>query len=112
MTNLEILKSIAEQLMSKRTVELQDQSIPVKRTSSHRLRMVTFELDGRKYDAIEQNRDKPSRWGQLARKGHNVVQFRDVATNKYVAVAIDGDESVRQVNLKQMLGTYYDGSSI
>lgn len=94
MTNLEILKSIAEQLMSKRTVELQGQSIPVKRTSSHRLRMVTFELDGRKYDAIEQNRDKPSRWGQLARKGHNVVQFRDVATNKYVAVAMDGDVKV------------------
>jgi hypothetical protein len=88
---LEILKSIAEQLMSQPTVEVEGRSIPVKRTSSHRLRMVTFELDGRKYDAIEQNRDKPSRWGQLARKGHKVVQFRDVMTNKYVAVAIDGD---------------------
>jgi hypothetical protein len=94
MSNLEILKSIAEQLMSQPTVEVEGRSIPVKRTSSHRLRMVTFELDGRKYDAIEQNRDKPSRWGQLARKGHKVVQFRDVMTNKYVAVAIDGDVKV------------------
>ncbi len=94
MSNLEILKSIAEQLMSQPTVELQGQSIPVKRTSSHRLRMVTFEMDGRKYDAIEQNREKPSHWGQLARKGHRVVQFRDVMTNKYVAVAIDGDVRV------------------
>ena len=94
MSNLEILKSIAEQLMSQPAVEVHGESIPVKRTSSHRLRMVTFELDGRKYDAIEQNREKPSRWGQLARKGHKVVQFRDVETNKYVAVAIDGDVKV------------------
>ena len=94
MSNLEILKSIAEQLMSQSTVDVQGQPIPVKRTSSNRLRMVSFELDGRRYDAIEQNREKPSRWGQLARKGHKVVQFRDVATNKYIAVAIDGDVKV------------------
>ncbi len=94
MSNLEILKSIAEQLMSQPTVDVQGQSIQVKRTSSNRLRMVSFELDGRKYDAIEQNREKPSRWGQLARKGHKVVQFRDVATNKYIAVAVDGDVKV------------------
>jgi hypothetical protein len=94
MSNLEILKSIAEQLMSQTTVEVQGQSIPVKRTSSHRLRMVIFELDGRKYEAIEQNREKPSRWGQLARKGHKVVQFRDVITNKYIAVAVDGDVKI------------------
>jgi hypothetical protein len=75
-------------------VDVQGQSIPVKRTSSNRLRMVSFELDGRKYEAIEQNREKPSRWGQLARKGHRVVQFRDLATNKYVAVAIDGDVKI------------------
>jgi hypothetical protein len=94
MSNSEILKSIAEQLMSQPTVEVQGQSIPVKRTSSNRLRMVSFELDERRYEAIEQNREKPSRWGQLARKGHQVVQFRDVATNKYIAVAVDGDVKV------------------
>jgi hypothetical protein len=94
MSNLEILKSIAEQMMSQPAVEVLDQSIPVKRTSSHRLRTVAFELDGRKYEAIEQNREKPSRWGQLARKGHKVVQFRDVATNKYIAVAVDGDVKI------------------
>ncbi len=94
MSNSEILKSIAEQLMSQPTVEVQGQSIPVKRTTSNRLRMVSFELDGRRYEAIEQNREKPSRWGQLARKGHQVIQFRDVATNKYIAVAVDGDVKV------------------
>ena len=94
MSNLEVLKSVAEQLMSQQTVDVQGQSIPVKYTSSNRLRMVSFELDGRKYEAIEQNREKPSRWGQLARKGHRVVQFRDLATNKYVAVAIDGNVKI------------------
>ena len=27
-----------------------------------------------------ENREKPSRWGQLAREGHRIVQFRDVRT--------------------------------
>jgi hypothetical protein len=94
MSNLDVFKSVAEQLMERKTVDLGDQSIPVKRTSSNRLRMVSFEFDGHKYDAIEQNREKPSRWGELARKGHKVVQFRDVATNKYIAVAVDGEVKV------------------
>jgi len=62
----------------------------VKRTSYQRLKTLTFDMNGRKYQAIEQNADKPSRWGQLARDGHRVVQFRDVQTGKYVAVAVDG----------------------
>ena len=40
--------------------------------------------------AIEQNPEKPSRWGQLARYGHNVIQFKDRATNRFVAVSVDG----------------------
>jgi hypothetical protein len=47
-------------------------------------------MDGREYEAIEQNAEKPSRWGKLAREGHKVVQFRDVESGKYVAVAVDG----------------------
>ena len=43
------------------------------------------------FEAIEQNRMKPSRWGQLAREKHQVAQFRDVETHKYVAVAVDGE---------------------
>lgn len=46
-------------------------------------------MNGRHYQAIEQNPEKPSRWGQLARDGHLVVQFKDVETNKFVAVAVD-----------------------
>ena len=38
--------------------------------------------DDRATIAIEQNRTKPSRWGQLAKKGHQVVQFQDLITKK------------------------------
>ena len=47
-------------------------------------------MDGREYQAIEQNPEKPSRWGQLANKGDQVVQFKDVETNRFVAVSVDG----------------------
>ena len=34
--------------------------------------------------------EKPSRWGQLAGSGHQVVQFKDAERNKFVAVVVDG----------------------
>jgi len=37
-----------------------------------------------------QNPQKPSRWGQLAREGHQVVQFKDRKTARFVALAVDG----------------------
>ena len=40
--------------------------------------------------AIEQNAEKPSRWGQSAREGHQVVQFKDAESNRFVAVVVDG----------------------
>lgn len=85
------LQSVALQLMDGDEVALDDQKLKVKRIGSGRWRTVRFELNGREFDAIEQNRNKPSRWGQLAREKHQVVQFRDVATNKYVAVSVDGE---------------------
>ena len=39
---------------------------------------------------IEQNPEKTSRWGILAREGHRVVQVRDVELGKYVAAVVDG----------------------
>jgi hypothetical protein len=84
------LESVASQLMTRKQIELEGQTWPVTRTSSQRLRTARFTMNGREYQAIEQNRHKPSRWGQLAREGHQVVQFRDIQTDKYVAVAIDG----------------------
>lgn len=85
-----ILASIAQQMMSASSVDLDGQHLPVSRTRANRFRSVAFEIDGRRYQAIEQNPEKPSRWGQLAAKGHQVVQFKDAETNKFVAVSVDG----------------------
>jgi hypothetical protein len=85
------MKSVAEQMMNAGAVNIAGKNIPVKRTSYQRLRTLTFEMNGKQYQAIEQNAEKPSRWGQLAREGHQVVQFRDVQTGRYVAAAVDGE---------------------
>lgn len=90
MLDHEILKSVAEQLMSGIHVEFEGRTALVRRTGSQRLRTVRFVMGGKEYQAIEQNAEKPSRWGKLAREGHRVVQFRDLQSQKYVAVAVDG----------------------
>lgn len=90
MLDLELLKSVAEQMMGSGKVIIEGKTLPVTRTSYQRLKTVRFHMGGHQYQAIEQNPDKPSQWGKLAREGHRVVQFRDVATGKYVAVAVDG----------------------
>jgi len=83
------LIAIAEQMMSGRVVAIGRKAFPVTRTGTHRFRTVRFEMDGKEYQAIEQNPEKPSRWGQAAREGKRVVQFRDVDSGKYVAVVVD-----------------------
>ncbi len=89
----QVLQSVAMQLMNGDVVALDEdgQKLRVKRVGSGRLRMVEFKLNGRVFEAMEQNPEKPSRWGQFAREKHQVVQFRDVASHKYVAVAVDGE---------------------
>ena len=89
--NTEMLSHIAKQMKTGNRVEIDGKVVEVKRTSSQRLKTLRFVMGGREYQAIEQNPDKPSRWGQLARKGLHIVQFRDVMTSKYVAVALDGE---------------------
>lgn len=91
MLDTAILSLIAQQLMGADEVEVQNMRFPVRHTSRQGLRTVTFIMGGRQYAAIEQNPSKLSRWGQLARSGHQVVQFKDILTNKFVAVAVDGE---------------------
>jgi len=86
----DILRDVAEQLMERPEVELGGRKFRVSRTGKNRLRMVRFTVDGRDYKAIEQNPEKPSRWGKLASEGHRVVQFRDLESNRYVAAFLDG----------------------
>src|SRR5579862_8845967 len=84
------MRAVAEQLMSGVPITSPDNTLQVERVGKKRFRMARFEMNGREYQAIEQNPEKPSTWGKLARQGHKVVQFRDVASYKYVAVAVDG----------------------
>lgn len=94
MQDTSLLSSIATQLMSGKEVDVNGKRLAVRRTSRQGLKTVTFEMEGRKYAAIEQNPSKPIRWGQLARSGHKVVQFKDEQTNRFVAVAVDGKVKV------------------
>ncbi|HEX6821315.1 MAG TPA: hypothetical protein VF123_04600 [Candidatus Sulfotelmatobacter sp.] len=84
------LKDLADQMMSGSVVSIGEKRIKVERTGSRRLRTVRFEIGGREYQMIEQNPEKPSRWGKLAREGHRVVQVRDAELGKYVAAVVDG----------------------
>jgi hypothetical protein len=90
MLDTALLASIAQQMMASDKVDVDGKSVPVSRTDKNRFRT----LDGREYQAIEQNAEKPSRWGKLAREGHQVVQFKNRGTNRFVAVAVDGKVTV------------------
>src|SRR5271167_2290867 len=86
----EILRSVASQLLTNGSITVNDKSVPVRRTGQQQLKTAAFSVAGHQYQAIEQNAEKPSRWGQLARAGHQVVQFKDAESNKFVAVVVDG----------------------
>ena len=85
-----ILASVAEQMIGGREIVVDGRSVRVSRTGSQRLRTVRFLMGGTEYQAIEQNPEKPSRWGKLAREGRRVVQVRDLGSQKYVAAVVDG----------------------
>jgi len=89
MLDVELLKSIAARVMMGTSVIIDGKSVPVRRTSSQRLKTVAFSVAGHSFEAIEQNPETPSRWGQLARSGRQVVQFKDAERNKFVAVVVD-----------------------
>lgn len=94
MLDTALLSSVATQMMSGTEVKVEGKTLRVSRTSTQHLKTVRFAMDGCDFRAIEQNPNKPSQWGQLARIGHHVVQFKDVETNRFVAVAVDGKVKV------------------
>jgi hypothetical protein len=91
MTEKEVFATVAKQIMAGDVVEIEGKLYAVKHSSAQRLRMVTFITGGTAFTAIEQNPEKPSRWGKLAREGHKVVQFKDLQTGRFVAVSVDGE---------------------
>ena len=84
-----------------KTVELEGQSHPVRRTPSSRLIQVDFTFDGRQLRGLEQNPNTKSRWAQLARSGQHVMQFLDAG--RYIAV-VAGGKLTLYGSRKQLLG--------
>jgi len=85
-----ILASVAEQMMREQEITARGGRCKFRGLGGQRLRTVRFVMGGKEYQTIEQNPEKPSRWGKLARDGRRVVQVRDLGTQKYVAAVVDG----------------------
>ena len=83
--NTATFSSVATQLMITDKVELGGKRLAPRRVGHQRLKSVSFSIEGR-----EQIAEKPSRWGKLAREGHQVVQFKEARSGKFIAVAVDG----------------------
>jgi hypothetical protein len=90
MTLEEALAGVWKQALVQRAseVELQGQKFSVRPTPSKRLLQVDFEFSGQTIRGLEQNPKTGSRWAQLARAGHKVMQF--LSEGRYVANVVDG----------------------
>jgi fructose-1,6-bisphosphatase/inositol monophosphatase family enzyme len=77
-----------------KTVTLNDESYPVRRTSRSKLREVDFNCEGAKLRGVEQNASTSSRWAKLAQEGRKVMQF--LSDGRYVANVVDGKVTVYQ----------------
>ncbi|PYT80527.1 MAG: hypothetical protein DMG40_12270 [Acidobacteria bacterium] len=67
---------------------LRGETFPRRTTPKKRLREADFVFDGRELRGLEQNPATGSRWAQLARSGHKVMQFP--FAGQYVAKVVDG----------------------
>jgi hypothetical protein len=90
MTLEEAMVKVWRQALVKRAaeVELDGQTFPVRETPRKHLREVDFVFDGQPYRGLEQNPKTESRWAQLARAGHKVMQF--LSAGQYVGNVVDG----------------------
>ena len=69
-------------------LELDGQTFPVRETPRKHLREVDFVFDGQPLRGLGQNPKTESRWAQLARAGHKVMQF--LSAGRYVGNVVDG----------------------
>jgi hypothetical protein len=69
-------------------VELDGKTFPVRETPRKRLREVDFVFEGQPLRGLEQNPKTESRWAQMARAGHKVMQF--LSAGRYVGNVVDG----------------------
>lgn len=90
-TASEMMAEVARQVFEgAKTVVTASGTFRVQRTARQDLRRVEFTVEGQRFIGIEQNPATGSRWAELARAGHRVMQFKDLETNRYVANVVDG----------------------
>lgn len=70
-----------------KSVVLDGETYPVRKTPRHGLAQVDFEFTGERLRGLEQNPQTASRWAQMARKGAKVMQF--LSGGQYLAVVAD-----------------------
>jgi hypothetical protein len=82
--------SVWQQVMieNAKTVTLDEEIYPVRRTSRSKLREVDFKFEDRALRGVEQNPDTKSRWAKLAQEGKKVMQFLE--DRRYLAAVVDG----------------------
>ncbi len=86
-----LLVDITRQVFEgQKTIVTPSGPLRVLRTSRQGLRRVEFTVEGQRLIEIEQNPATSSQWAELARAGHQVMQFKDVETNRYLANVVDG----------------------
>jgi hypothetical protein len=73
---------------NKTEVELGGLRFRVRATLKEHLREIDFVFEGQTLRGLEQNPKTESRWAQLARQGHKVMQFLDAG--RYVGNVVDG----------------------
>ncbi len=93
----DLLTSIAKQMLTRSRVKVGGKLLP---GSSHKLTTtpnscIRDERAGVSGSgAVGQNLEEPSRWGQLAGSGHQVVQIKDGQTNNLIPILIGGNVKV------------------
>ena len=76
------------------SVELEGTQHPIKKFASSDVRYVDF----LGYRFIEQNRNKPSQWGQKARDGHKIMWI--IKDRRYLVRIDDGEHIELQKRMK------------
>jgi hypothetical protein len=71
-----------------KTVEVDDETYPVRQTAKSKLKQVDFRFEDRELRGLEQNPNTKSRWAKMAREGRQVMQFLE--QGRYIAVVVNG----------------------
>jgi hypothetical protein len=83
-----------------RTVMLNGETFPIRRTSRAKLREVDFRFNAERLRGLEQNPNTNSRWAQLAREGQKVMQF--LSARRYIANVVDGKVQVYEHRSREL----------